>query len=66
MPDEVTRDRVAAIAQAARVPLVAESAARVARATSPTAARFAAANVGLRFEIEPASFVVMQRREIGR
>jgi len=66
MPDEVTAERVAIIARGARVPLAEESAARVARATSPTAARFAAANVELPFEAEPSSFTVAQRREIGR
>jgi hypothetical protein len=66
MPDEVTPERVAIIAQAARVPLAAEAAARVARATNPTATRFARANVALPFETEPASFVVVQRRELTR
>jgi hypothetical protein len=66
MPDEVTAERVAILARAGRVPLAEEAASRVARATSPTAARFAAANVELSFETEPSSFTALQRREISR
>jgi hypothetical protein len=66
MPDEVEPDRVAAIAAAARIPLAPEDTARIARAVTPTAARFAGAKIDLPLETEPASFVVVQRREIGR
>ena len=41
-------------------------AARIARAVAPVAARFAAAKVNLPLETEPASFVAVQRREIGQ
>jgi hypothetical protein len=63
MSNEITAERVAAIAAAARVPLAAEDAARIAGAVAPTAGRFAAAKVELPLETEPSTFVVVQRRE---
>ena len=66
MPDDISPDRVTAVAGAARVPLAPSDAARIARAVAPVAARFAAAKVNLPLETEPASFVAVQRREIGR
>ena len=66
MPDEISPDRVTAIASAARVPLAPNDAARIARAVAPVAARFAAAKVDLPLETEPAGFVAVQWREIGR
>jgi hypothetical protein len=48
------------------VPLTPVDAERIAGAVAPTAARFAAAKVDLSLETEPASFAVVQRREIGR
>ncbi len=66
MADEVTAERIATIAAAARVPLEPGSAARIARAVAPTIARFAAEQVDLALETEPSTFVVVQRREIGR
>jgi len=66
MPDDISADRVSAIASAARVPLVSSDAARIARAVAPTAARFARAKIELSLETEPATFAAVQRREIGR
>jgi hypothetical protein len=66
MPDDISPDRVTAVASAARVPLAPNDAARIARAVAPVAARFAAAKVDLPLETEPASFVAVQWREIGR
>jgi hypothetical protein len=66
MTGEVKPDRVAAIAAAARIPLAPEDAERIARAVTPTAVRFAGAKIDLPLETEPASFVVVQRREVGR
>ena len=54
------------MAAAARVPLEAGAAARIARAVAPTVARFAAEKVVLALETEPASFVAVQRRELGQ
>ena len=66
MPDEVTAERIAAMAEAARVPLAPGSAARIARATGPTITRFAAEKVDIALETEPSTFVAVQRQEIGR
>jgi len=66
MPDDISADRVSAIASAARVPLVSSDAARIARAVAPTAARFANAKIDLPLETEPATFAAVQRQEIGR
>jgi hypothetical protein len=63
MPDDVTPQRIATLAAAARIPLDAESAARVARAVAPTIARLKAEPPEFPFETEPASFVVVQRQE---
>lgn len=64
MPDDIDPERIRVIAAAARIPLGADSAARVARAVTPTVARFAAENFAVPFETEPSTFVVAQRREI--
>ena len=66
MADEVTPERVQAVSAAARVPLEATSAARVARATNPTISRFTAEKIVLQLEVEPSTFVVVARAEIGR
>jgi hypothetical protein len=66
MPDEVTAERVATVAAAARVPLAPASAERIARATGSTISRFASEKVDIALETEPSTFVVVQRREIGR
>jgi hypothetical protein len=64
MPDEVTPERVAAIAAAARVPLDQTVAARVARAVNPTVTRFAAEKLALPLEVEPATYAVVARQGI--
>jgi hypothetical protein len=64
MPDDVTPERVAVMAAAARVSLDAETCARVARAVGPTASRFAAVNLALTFEVEPSTFTAIARQEI--
>jgi len=64
MPDEVTPERVAAIAAAARVPLDQTAAARVARAVNPTVSRFAAEKLALPLEVEPATYAVVARQGI--
>ena len=66
MPDEVAAERIAALAAAARVPLEAASAARVARSVTPTVGRLADAPIDFPFETEPASFIVVQQRERNR
>jgi len=66
VPEEISADRVSAVAIAARVPLAPIEAERIARAVAPTVARFARAKIDLSLETEPASFLAVQRREIAR
>jgi hypothetical protein len=58
--------RVAALAAAARVPLADGAAARIAGATAPTIARYAAENIAMPLETEPSSFLVVQYKDAGR
>ena len=64
--DRIASDRVLANAGAVRVALAPGDAARIAYAIRPVAARFAAAKIELPLETEPASFLLVQRREISR
>jgi hypothetical protein len=66
MSDQVTAERVAAIAAAARVPIAPGAPARIAQAVGPTVARFAAADANTPFETEPSTFVTVQRMELER
>ena len=66
MSDEVSPDRVAVIAAAARVPIKPDSCARVARAVTPTVTRFAALGPAIEFEVEPSSFAATAHQEIGK
>jgi hypothetical protein len=66
MSDQVTAERVAAVAAAARVPIAANAPARIAQAVGPTVARFAAVELDTSFETEPSTFVVVQRAELER
>jgi hypothetical protein len=66
MPDDITPGRVAASAAAARISLAPDAAARVARAVTPTVARFAAENLAIALETEPSTFVVVQHKDAGR
>ena len=65
MPD-VSPERVAALAAAARVPLAEDAPARIARAVAPTVTRYAAENIAIPLETEPSSFVVAQRKDASR
>jgi hypothetical protein len=66
MPDGAGAERVAHMAAAARVPLDPGSAERIANATAGPAQRFAEANPAFPFETEPATFVVVARRDFER
>jgi hypothetical protein len=66
LPDDVSTERVALFAAAARVPLSAESVARVARAVTPTVGRFGTGPIDMPFETEPSTFVVVQQKDAGR
>ena len=57
MPD-VSPERIAALAAAARVPLSDDAPARIARAVTPTVTRYAAENIAIPLETEPSSFIL--------
>ena len=63
MPDEVTPEHVAAVASMARVPLTPQDAARIARAVTTPVRRLA--DIALEMEVEPATFVAVQRKDTG-
>jgi hypothetical protein len=65
MPETVSKKRIVAIADAARVPLAPDAAGRIARAVTMPVTRFAAAGIALDMEIEPATFVAIQRKDAG-
>jgi len=66
MPDDVSPERVVALAAAARVSLGGDAAARVARAVTPMLTRFAAGNIAMPLETEPSTFVAVQHKDAGR
>ena len=66
MQDEVTPERVRAIAASAGVSLDTASAARVAGAVKATVERFSAENIALPLEVEPATFAVVAHRTVKR
>ena len=66
MPDDVSAERIAALAAAARVPLPPDGAARIARAVAPTVARYTAESIALPLETEPSSFLVAQHKDASR
>ena len=63
MPKDVSPERVAAIAAAARVPLPRKRADRIARVVTMPVTRFAGANIALDIEVEPATFTAVQRKD---
>ena len=63
MPKEVSPERVAAVAAAARIPLPRNGAERIARAVTMPVTRFSAADIALDMEVEPATFVAVQRKD---
>ena len=65
MSEKVLPERVAAIAAAARIPLPADAPARIARTVGSPVGRIAAADIALDMEVEPATFVAVQRKDAG-
>jgi hypothetical protein len=63
MPDDLT-DRIRLNAQAARIALAEEAPARIARAVTPTIARWTQEGLAIPLEVEPSTFAVIQRQEI--
>ena len=66
MPEQVSPERIAALAAAARVPLAEGAAARIAGAVTPTVTRYTAENVAMPLETEPSSFIIMQMKDAAR
>jgi hypothetical protein len=66
MPDDVSPERVAALAHAAGVALPPDDATRIARAVAPMLTRFAAGAIAMPLETEPSSFVAVQHKDAGR
>jgi hypothetical protein len=62
MPDEVTADRVCAIADVAGVVLDRVNAERVAVAATAALKQLAAEKIPLPLEVEPTSFAVVARQ----
>ncbi len=63
---DISPQRIAVIAEAARIPIEPASAERVARAVAPAVNRLDVAKLTIPLEIEPSSFAVVQQREIMR
>ncbi len=63
---DISPQRIAVIAEAARIPIEPASAERVARAVASAVNRLAAANLAIPMEIEPSSFMAVQQQEIVR
>ena len=59
---EVTAERVATMAKAARILLPEGSPARIAKAVTPVVARMAQDDIEIAFEVEPATYTMIARR----
>ncbi len=59
---DVTPERIAIMAAAARVPLPDGSPARIAKAVAPVLARMAQDDIAITFEVEPATYEMIARR----
>jgi len=66
MPEDVSAERVQIIAAAARIPLDPSSPQRIANSARHTAARFAAEEIALPLEAEPATFAAVARQDSAR
>jgi hypothetical protein len=66
MQDEITLvQRIEANAAAACIPLAEGAPARIANAAGGTLSKLRQAHLELALEVEPASFVTVQTRELG-
>lgn len=66
MSDDISPERVAALAAGSRVALPPDGAARIARAVTPMLTRFAVGAIAMPLETEPSTFVVVQHKDAGR
>jgi hypothetical protein len=60
MADEISSERVLALAATARITLTPDAAIRIANTASPLVWRFATANITLPLETEPLTFINVQ------
>ena len=65
MPDNLP-ERIRLNAAALRIALADDAPERVARAVTPTLARLEAEKLAIPLEVEPSTFAVVQRGEIGK
>lgn len=63
---DISPDRVATIAVAARIPLAEGRAARIAAAVGPLVARYAAGDIAMPLETEPSSYLLVQHKDADR
>jgi hypothetical protein len=66
MSDDVSPERVTALADGSRVALPPDGASRIARAVTPMLTRFAAGAIAMPLETEPSTFVAVQHKDAGR
>ena len=66
MSDDVSPERVAALADGSRVALPPDGASRIARAVTPMLTRFAAGAIAMPLEAEPSTFIAVQHKDAGR
>lgn len=64
MPDQDLSERIRLNAEAARIPLSGDTVARIGRAVAPPLARLAQERLAMPLEVEPSTFIVVQRGEI--
>ena len=65
MPDNLP-ERIRLNAAALRIALADDAPERVTRAVTPTLARLEAEKLAIPLEVEPSTFAVVQRGEIGK
>jgi hypothetical protein len=66
MPDDISPERIATLAAAARIALPPAAAQRIVGAVAPMLRRVAAAEMALELEIEPSTFIAVQHKDAGR
>jgi hypothetical protein len=66
MSDDISPERVTALADGSRVALPPGGPSRIARAVTPMLTRFAAGAIAMPLETEPSTFVAVQHKDAGR
>jgi hypothetical protein len=66
MPDDISPERVSALADGSRVALPPDGASRIARAVTPMLTRIAAGAIAMPLETEPSTFVAVQHKDARR